>query len=188
MHLRTSGFLHQRGMGACLQTTIRQLNVMPTAICDKVPTVPPHQQRVQPTLLSMENFFTQHRLRADNATREEDSGLTIISPGLQCSVVGTTISNPNSISPNLVGTLLTATPNGTYPNDYVIEAQMQQANISSDFGIYFRNQPGSQQGVYTFFIHPNGTWGMHIFTITPVECKLRWCRGQHPIEKIAHSL
>ncbi len=84
-------------------------------------------------------------------------------PGLQCSVVGTTISNPNSVSPNLVGTLLTATPNGTYPNDYVIEAQMQQANTSSDFGIYFRNQPGNQQGVYTFFIHPNGTWGAYVY-------------------------
>ena len=73
------------------------------------------------------------------------------------------ISNPNPTSPNLVGTILTNTPNGTYPNDYVIEAQMQQANTSSDFGIYFRNQPGNQQGIYTFFIHPNGTWSAYVY-------------------------
>lgn len=87
-------------------------------------------------------------------------------PGLQCSAAGTTISNPNATSPNLVGTILTTTPNSAYPNDYVIETQMQQANTSSDFGIYFRNQPGNQQGVYTFFIHPNGTWGAYVYDNT----------------------
>jgi hypothetical protein len=57
-------------------------------------------------------------------------------------------------------------PSGTYLNNYVVEAQIQQANTSSDYGIYFRNQPGNQQGVYTFFIHPNGTWGAYVYDNT----------------------
>jgi eukaryotic-like serine/threonine-protein kinase len=84
-------------------------------------------------------------------------------PGLQCAASGTTISNSNSTSPDLVGTILTGILSGTYPNDYVVEAQIQQADTSSDYGIYFRNQPGNQQGVYTFFIHPNGTWGAYVY-------------------------
>jgi len=84
-------------------------------------------------------------------------------PELQCTATGTTVSNGNSTSPNLVGTILTALPNGTYANDYVIEAQIQQANTSSNFGIYFRNQPGKQQGIYTFFIHPDGSWGAYVY-------------------------
>ncbi|HEV2654997.1 MAG TPA: protein kinase [Ktedonobacteraceae bacterium] len=87
-------------------------------------------------------------------------------PGLQCAASGTTISNSNSTSPDLVGTILTGIPSGTYPNDYVVEAQIRQADTSSDYGIYFRNQPGNQQGVYTFFIHPNGTWGAYVYDNT----------------------
>ncbi len=87
-------------------------------------------------------------------------------PGLQCAASGTTISNSNSTSPDLVGTILTGIPSGTYPNNYVVEAQIQQADTSSDYGIYFRNQPGNQQGVYTFFIHPNGIWGAYVYDNT----------------------
>src|SRR6266516_933014 len=87
-------------------------------------------------------------------------------PGIQCSATNSTISNTSSTSPDLRGTILTGIPNGTYPNNYVVEAQMQQANTSSDFGLYFRNQPGNQQGIYTFFIHPNGTWGAYVYDNT----------------------
>ncbi len=87
-------------------------------------------------------------------------------PQLQCSATGTTISNPNSTSPDLVGTILTAIPNGTYPSDYVVEAQIQPLTSSSNYGIYFRNQPSSEQGVYTFFIHPDGTWDAYIYSNT----------------------
>jgi serine/threonine protein kinase len=87
-------------------------------------------------------------------------------PKLQCAATGTTMSNTNSASPNLAGTILMILPNGTYANDYVIEAQIQQANTSSDFGIYFRNQPGSQPGIYSFFIHPDGSWGTYVYDNT----------------------
>jgi hypothetical protein len=49
----------------------------------------------------------------------------------------------------------------------VIEAQLQTLNGSqADSGIYFRNQPGNQQGVYTFFIHSNGTWSAYVYDNT----------------------
>ncbi len=106
-------------------------------------------------------------------------------PGLQCSANGTTISNPNSTSPDLVGTILTSIPGGVYPNNYVVEAQIQQVNTSSDYGIYFRNQPGNQQGIYTFFIHPNGTWGAYVYdTITANQTQI--ASGQTSID--AHAL
>jgi hypothetical protein len=49
----------------------------------------------------------------------------------------------------------------------VIQVQLQQEQYSQgDFGIYFRNQPGQQQGVYTFLIHPNGTWSANVYDNT----------------------
>jgi hypothetical protein len=41
---------------------------------------------------------------------------------------------------------------------------MQQISSSaSDFGIFFRNQSGNQPGVYTFMIHPDGTWSSYVY-------------------------
>lgn len=52
-------------------------------------------------------------------------------------------------------------------SNYVIEVTLQQDSSSNgDFGIYFRNQPGSLQGVYTFLIHPDGTWGAYVYDNT----------------------
>ncbi|HYT34308.1 MAG TPA: protein kinase, partial [Ktedonobacteraceae bacterium] len=86
---------------------------------------------------------------------------------LTCQGTGTQIANPHSQSPNLVGTLLTSLPNGVFPSNYVIEAQLQPLNGSqADYGIYFRNQSGNQQGVYTFFIHSNGTWSAYVYDNT----------------------
>jgi hypothetical protein len=53
-------------------------------------------------------------------------------------------------------------PNGSYTSNYVVEAQLQQLG-TADFGIYFRNQPGNLNGVYTFFIHSNGTWSAYVY-------------------------
>ncbi len=94
------------------------------------------------------------------------------SPNITCQGSGTLINNPHPQSPNLAGTLLTAMPNGSFPSNYVIEAQLQQMGTTADFGIYFRNQPGNQNGVYTFFIHSNGTWSAYVYdnvTAVPTE-------------------
>ncbi|TME59817.1 MAG: hypothetical protein E6I59_15400, partial [Chloroflexi bacterium] len=86
---------------------------------------------------------------------------------LTCQGTGTQITNPHPQSPNLVGTLLTSLPNGAFPSNYVIEAQLQPLNGSqADYGIYFRNQLGNQEGVYTFFIHSNGTWSTYVYDNT----------------------
>ena len=75
------------------------------------------------------------------------------------------ISNPNSGSQDLVGTFLATLPSGPYTtSNYVIEAHLQQtATSGADFGVYFRNQPGNQQGVYTFLIHSDGTWHAYVY-------------------------
>src|SRR5579859_6235593 len=84
---------------------------------------------------------------------------------LTCQGTGTQITNPHPQSPNLVGTLLISMPNSSsFPSNYVIEAQLQPLNGSqADYGIYFRNQSGYQQGVYTFFIHSNHTWSAYVY-------------------------
>ena len=49
----------------------------------------------------------------------------------------------------------------------MIEAKLQPLNGSqADYGIYFRNQPGNQEGVYTFFIHSNHTWSAYVYDNT----------------------
>ena len=74
-----------------------------------------------------------------------------------------TISN-TAQSPQLQGAFLIQIPGHSYPSNYVVQAQLQQqAQSSSDFGLYFRNQPGNQQGVYTFLVHPNGTWNAYVY-------------------------
>ncbi len=85
---------------------------------------------------------------------------------ITCQSGKTRISN-TSQTPSINGTFLTSVPGQTFPSNYVVQVQLQQDSSSSaDFGIYFRNQPGSQQGVYTFLVHPDGTWGAYVYNNT----------------------
>ena len=82
---------------------------------------------------------------------------------LTCQQTNVMISSPGS---SLAGTLLLTLPQnaGSYPSNYVIEAQLQQVSSSrSDFGIYFRNQPGNAAGIYTFLLHPDGSWSSYVY-------------------------
>lgn len=105
------------------------------------------------------------------------------SPGQPCDTHGGTWNNYNGVkidclnsavrisstaqTASLQGTFLTQLPDQAYPANYVIQIQFQQEQSSqNDFGIYFRNQPGQQQGVYTFLIHPNGTWSANVYDNT----------------------
>ncbi|GHO90998.1 hypothetical protein KSF_010460 [Reticulibacter mediterranei] len=68
---------------------------------------------------------------------------------------------------SLQGTFFTQLPDQAYPANYVVQVQLQQEQYSQgDFGIYFRNQPGKQQGVYTFLIHPDRTWSANVYDNT----------------------
>lgn len=85
------------------------------------------------------------------------------SPILTCQPTSVMISNPGT---SLAGTLLLSLPKnaGSYPSNYVVEAQLQQASTShSDFGIYFRNQPGDASGICTFLLHPDGSWSSYVY-------------------------
>ncbi|EFH88497.1 serine/threonine protein kinase [Ktedonobacter racemifer] len=83
--------------------------------------------------------------------------------GITCSGNQTVIRNTASTA-QLQGTFLSKIQGQAYTSNYVVEAQLQQANTSSsDFGLYFRNQPGQQQGVYTLLVHPDGTWNTYVY-------------------------
>ncbi len=86
-------------------------------------------------------------------------------PIIQCQGTSTLITNPNNDPPDLDGTFLTSLPGGQiFPSNYVVEVQLQQtASSGADFGVYFRNQPGNLNGVYTFLIHPDGTWSTYVY-------------------------
>jgi len=80
---------------------------------------------------------------------------------ISCLSNGAKIANTQQTA-YLVGTFLTGIPGQSYPNNYVIQVQLASLS-SADYGIYFRNQPGSLQGVYTFLIHSNGTWSSYVY-------------------------
>lgn len=85
--------------------------------------------------------------------------------GINISCQGARSRLTNTTQGNLQGTFLTSLPGGNYPSDYIIQAQIRQAaNSAADYGIYFRNQPSSNQlGAYTFLVHPNATWSAYVY-------------------------
>ncbi|HVB60074.1 MAG TPA: serine/threonine-protein kinase [Ktedonobacteraceae bacterium] len=80
---------------------------------------------------------------------------------ISCSSTGTKIRNTQQAA-YLEGTFLTGIPGQSYPDNYVIQVQLTSLS-SADYGIYFRNQPGNLQGVYSFLIHSNGTWSSYVY-------------------------
>ena len=88
--------------------------------------------------------------------------------GAQVNCLGnkTRITNASQAG-ELDGIFLTKLPGQNYPANYVVQAQFQQdATSSSDFGIYFRNQPDQQRGVYTFLMHTDGSWSAYVYDNT----------------------
>lgn len=74
---------------------------------------------------------------------------------VKCLSNGVTLGNTSSSY--LAGIFLNQLPNGqSFPNDYII--QVQVSHVSGNFGIFFRNQPGSQAGGYAFLISSDGYW------------------------------
>lgn len=75
----------------------------------------------------------------------------------------------NNGSGSLAGTFLTALPKGaSIPNDYMLQVQVTVSPNSrgGNFGVFFRNQPGSQQGGYSFLIAPSGNWSANAYDNT----------------------
>lgn len=81
----------------------------------------------------------------------------------------------NTTSNYLAGLFLTKLPGGSpIPDDYVLQVQISQSASSvSPYGIFFRNQPGSQPGTYSFMLDPSGYWKAYIYdNVTGAESTL----------------
>ena len=65
----------------------------------------------------------------------------------------------------LAGMYLNTLPNGSpIPNDYVLQVQISHSATSfGSYGVFFRNQPGSQQGTYSFMLDPAGYWKAYTY-------------------------
>lgn len=71
----------------------------------------------------------------------------------------------NTTTSHLAGLYLNTLPNGSpIPTDYVLQIQINQsANSYGSYGVFFRNQPGSQQGTYSFMLDPSGYWKAYTY-------------------------
>ena len=71
----------------------------------------------------------------------------------------------NTSSNYLAGMFLSTLPDGTpIPTNYVLQVQIEQSTHSlSPYGVFFRNQPGSQQGTYSFMLDPSGYWKAYTY-------------------------
>jgi serine/threonine protein kinase len=81
-----------------------------------------------------------------------------------CSTSGAEISD--SSSKYLAATFLNQFPNKDgIPDDYVMQVQVEQSSTSQgNFGVLFRNQPGSTtQGAYSFLLFPQGQWEVNTY-------------------------
>ncbi|MHB8598301.1 MAG: protein kinase domain-containing protein [Ktedonobacteraceae bacterium] len=90
----------------------------------------------------------------------------------------------NTASSYLAGLYLNTLPNGaSIPNDYVLQVQMSQSQTSfSSYGVFFRNQPGSQQGTYSFMLDPGGYWKAYTYdNVTGAENTLYGHKATVPL-------
>ncbi len=94
-------------------------------------------------------------------------GWSIFMTSVNCQDQQSRVTNTAATS-HLGGIFLTKLPTQDYPANYVIQAQFQlDKQSATDFGIYFRNQPGQQaEGTYTLLIHPDGTWNVYVYDNT----------------------
>src|SRR5579872_539833 len=71
----------------------------------------------------------------------------------------------NTTSSYLAGMYLNTLPDGSpVPNNYVLQVQINQSATSlSPYGVFFRNQPGTQQGTYSFMLDPSGYWKAYTY-------------------------
>jgi serine/threonine protein kinase len=85
-------------------------------------------------------------------------------------------------SNKLGGTFLNTLPNGqSYPNNYIVQAHLQQVQQGT-LGLYFRNQSGDSQGTYTFLVSSDGTWSANAYDKATGTSK-QLASGQQSISK-----
>ena len=142
-------------------TATRQPTPTPTATQQATPS--PTATR-QPTNVPAGQQLYAATTPGQNCDNGGATWTTFGNPQIICLPQRTRITN-TAQTKTLQGIFLSNIPGqGTYPTDYEIKVQLQQGKLSSsDFGVYFRNQPGNQRGTYSFLIHPDGSWGSYIY-------------------------
>jgi serine/threonine protein kinase len=144
-------------------TATTQATPSPTATTQATPSPTATTQASPTTVVGGQQLYTT---TTPGPNCDQAGGTWTASNTLQitCPAQSTRISNPAQAQ-SLEGIFLTAIPNQTtYPADYEIKVLLQQGlTSSSDFGVYFRNQPGNQLGSYSFLIHSDGSWGAYVY-------------------------
>lgn len=71
----------------------------------------------------------------------------------------------NTTTSHLAGVFLNHFPDGAaIPANYILHVQIKAGvNSSGAYGVFFRNQPGSQQGTYSFMLNPLGYWKVYTY-------------------------
>jgi hypothetical protein len=141
-----------------------QATMFPTPMATTAPT-----DGYDPPSLSIPLGTQIYQAVSPGPNCDKGGGQWVLYNGAQVSCLGnkTRVTNASQAG-ELDGIFLTRLPGQNYPANYVVQAQFQQdTTSSSDFGIYFRNQPGGQQrGVYSFLIHADGSWSAYVYDNT----------------------
>jgi serine/threonine protein kinase len=135
----------------------------PTPSPTSAPTPSPTPITASNTLLVGNQLYSTNR-PGPNCDNSGGSWTLFNGVHLNCLNNRIRLTNPDQ-NQGLEGVLLTKIPaQNNFPDNYVIQTHIQHENAKGDIGIYFRNQPGAQnQGVYTFLVHPDGTWSVTIY-------------------------
>jgi serine/threonine protein kinase len=140
------------------KTSRQQASSVSTATTKKLvlpPALIPTGQLLYGTALPGASCDTQHG-KWSNTTNAK----------LICGSNAVTMSNTGN--GHLAGTFLDKLPNDRpFPNNYILQVQMSaMPGSQGEFGIFFRNQPGQQQGTYAFLVDATGSWQANTYDNT----------------------
>ncbi len=102
----------------------------------------------------------------------------------------------NTGTQHLAGIFLNTLPQQHYfPTNYILQVQMSQtASSHGNFGVIIRNQPGQQQGAYSFLLSPNNTWNAYTYdnqtgaaTLLHGDKTLQPLQGTITLDVIVHN-
>jgi hypothetical protein len=145
-----------------------QLRLMPgTEPKPHAASTPSQQsQKLPPPMVSAGQLLYGTALPGKTCDTHGASWSSTANAHVQCGAASTALANTGTN--HLAGTFLDALPGGrAVPTNYVLQVQASAAPDSHGaFGVFFRNQPGAQQGTYSFLLNPAGTWGAYSYDNT----------------------
>jgi serine/threonine-protein kinase len=152
------------------ETVATTMTPRETATATSAPSPPPSPTpSPTPTSKPINTLQTGPLLYATGMVGEEcdrQGGIWDNFNGIQitCLNSGGTQLTHTTATQQLQGTFLKALASGqAYASDYVVQATFRMQENSGTFGLYFRNQPGQQQGTYTVLVAPKHTWTATVY-------------------------